>query len=79
VAVDEHIAHGEILRQTDQSVVNGSVAVRMIAAQHVADAGRRLFERLVARQAIFVHGVQDAAMDGFQAVAHVGQRAPDDD
>ena len=62
VAVDEHIAHGEVLRQTDQSVVNGSVAVRMIAAQHVADAGRRLFEGLVARQTVFIHGVQDAAV-----------------
>ena len=79
VAVDEHIAHGEVLRETHERVVHRRVAVRMIAAQHVADAGRRLFERLVARQAVFVHGVQDAAVDRLQAVAHIGQRAPDDD
>ena len=40
VAVDERIAHGEVLRQTHQRVVDRRVAVRMIPAQHVADAGR---------------------------------------
>ena len=30
-------------------------------------------------QAELVHHVQDAAVDRLQAVAHVGQRAPDDD
>ena len=30
-------------------------------------------------EAELVHRVQDAPVDGLQAVAHVGQRAPDDD
>lgn len=42
VAVDEHIAHGEVLRQTHERIIDRRVAVRMIAAQHVADAGRGL-------------------------------------
>ncbi len=79
VPVDEHIAHGEVLRKSYQSIINRHVAVRVISAQHVADTGRRLFERLVARQPVLVHGVQDTAVDGLQAVAHVGQCAPDDD
>ena len=44
------IAHGEVLRQTHERIIDRRVAVRMIAAQHVADAGRGLFERLVLRR-----------------------------
>ncbi len=46
MAVDEHIAHGEVLRQTHERIMNRRVAVRMIAAQHVADAGRGLLNGL---------------------------------
>ena len=74
VAVDQHVAHGEVLRQTHQRVVHRRVAVGMIPAQHVADAGGGLFERLVRGQAVLVHGVEDAAVDGLQAVAHIRQR-----
>ena len=79
VAVDEHIAHGEVLRQTHQRVVDRRVAVGMVAAQHVADAGGGFFEGLVVRQTVLIHGVEDAAVDGLEAVAHVGQSAADDD
>ena len=51
----------------------------MIAAEHVADAGGGLFERLIARQSVLIHRVEDPAVDGLQPVAHVGQRASDDD
>ena len=43
VAVHQRIAHGEVLRQAHQGVVNRSVAVRMVAAQHVAHAGGAIF------------------------------------
>ena len=79
VAVDEHIAHGEVLRQTHERIIDRRVAVRMIAAQHVADAGRGLFERLVSRQIILIHGIENAAVHGLEAVAHVRQRAADND
>ena len=79
VAVDEHIAHGEVLRQTHERVIDRRVAVRMVAAEHVAHAGGGLFERAVARQVVLIHRVENAAMDGLETVAHVGQRAPDDD
>ena len=47
VAVHQHVAHGEILGQADQGVVNRGVAVGMVPAQHVAHAGSRLLKRLV--------------------------------
>ena len=79
VPVDEHVAHGKVLRQTHHRVVDRCVTVRMVSAQHIADARRRFFERFVARQAVLVHGVEDAAVDGLQTVAHVRQRASHDD
>ena len=47
VAVDEHIAHGKILRQTHERVIDRGVAVRVIPTQHVADAGRGFLKWLV--------------------------------
>ena len=77
VPIHEHIAHGEILRQTDEGVINGRVAVRMVTTQDVADAGRGLLKRLVRGQIILIHCIQNAPVHGLQAVAHVGQGAPD--
>jgi len=57
VAVDERIAHGKILGQTNQRIVNGGVAVGMITAQHVADGRGALAVGLVAGQAVLVHSV----------------------
>jgi hypothetical protein len=53
--------------------------VRVELAHHVADDARRLRVRAVRLQAVLVHREQHAAVDGLQAVADVGQRAPDDD
>lgn len=79
VAVDKRIAHGEILRQTDHRVIDRRIAVRMIPAQHVADARCRLLERLVGGQTVLVHGVENAPVDGLQTVAYIGQRTADND
>ena len=79
MTVHQHIAHGEILGQTHQSIVYGSVTVRVIAAQHVTHAGGGLLERLVGCQVILVHGVEDAAMYGLKTVAHIGQSTSHDD
>ena len=74
VTVNQRIAHGEILRQTNERVVNRSVAVGMILTKHVTDTGRRLLERLVRGQTALMHRIQDAAVNRFQTVAHIGQR-----
>ena len=57
VAVDEPVAHGEILGQPDQGVIHGAVPVGVILAQHVAHAGGGFFEGLVGGQTAFIHGV----------------------
>ena len=51
----------------------------MVLTQNVTDAGGGLLEGLVRGQTAFVHGVQDAAVDGLQAVTDVGQRTAHDD
>lgn len=79
MAVDEHIAHGKVLRQTHHRVVHGRITVGMIPAEHVADAGSGFFERLIRGQIVLIHGVEDAAVHGLETVAHIRQRTPDDD
>ena len=51
----------------------------MVSAQHVADRRRAFAERLVVRQVILVHCIQNSAVHGLETVAHVGQRTADDD
>ena len=77
--IDEHVAHGEVLRKSHHRVIDRSVAVRMVAAEHVADAGRGLLERLIARQAVLVHCVEYAPVNGLETIAHIRQRSADND
>ena len=75
LTVDQGIAHGKILRHAGHGFVNRLVAVGVIFAQHFAnDAGRFLVSR-VGAQAHVVHGIEDAALDGFEAIASVRQSA----
>ncbi len=79
MAVHQGVAHGEILSQAHQGVVHRSVAMGVVAAQHVAHAGGRLLEGLVRGQVVLIHGVENAPVDRLQAVPHVGQRPAHDD
>ncbi len=80
LAVDERVAHREVLRHAHERVVDRRVAVRVVLAHHLADdAGALRVRRGSARGPALVHREQHAAVDGLQAVADVGQRAPDDD
>ncbi len=79
VPVDEHVAHGKVLRKAHHCVVDGGVTVRMVPAKDVTDAGCRFFKRLIRSQAVFIHCVQNAPVDGLQAVSHVRKGSSDDD
>ena len=79
VAVDERQAHGEGLGQAHERLVDGDVAVRVQAPHDVADDARGLHVGAVGAQPHAVHLEQDAALDGFEAVAGVGQRPGVDD
>ena len=77
VTVDQRIVQRERLRHTHHRVVNRCVAVRMIPAEHITDGRCRLAVGLVRGQTVLVHRVQDAAVYRLEAVAHIRQRAAD--
>ena len=79
LAVDQRIAHVEALRQADERVVDGRVAVRVEVAHHLADDLGALAVGPVRRQPHRAHAVDDAPVRRLQPVAHVGQGAADDD
>ena len=64
VAVDEHFAHGKALGQADHRVVNGGVAVGVVTAQHVADAGGGLLKGLVGGQTVLIERIENAPVHG---------------
>ncbi len=79
LAVDHGVAEGEGLREADHGVVDGGVAVGMVVAHDVADDLGGLGVLLVELEAHLLHAVEDAAVDGLEAVADVGQGSADDD
>ena len=76
---NRRIAHRPVLRETDKSVVHGEVAVGMVLAHHVSDDAGAFARRAIRIQPHLLHGVKDAAVDGLESVANIGQRAADDD
>ena len=78
LAVDQRVAHGEVLGEAHEGVVDGGVAVRVEVLHHLADDRGRLVVRPRGLEPGVVHRVQHAAVHRLEAVAHVGQRAPDD-
>ena len=78
LAVDQRIAHVEVLRQPYERVVDRGVAVGMEVAHHLADDLRALPVRAAGREPHRLHAVQHAAMRRLQPVARVGQRSSDD-
>ena len=79
VAVHHRAAHGEILSHAHHRVIHGGVAVRMVLTQAVAHDTGTLAVRLVRGGAQLHHGVEDAALNGFEAVLHAGEGALQDD
>ena len=77
--VDEHVAHGPGLRQAHQGAVDGRVAVRVVLTQHLAHHSGRFLIRFVRRVPQPHHAVEDAAVHGFETVAHIGKGTRDDD
>ncbi len=71
--VDQRIARGEILREAHQRVVDRLVAVRMERTHHVADDLGGLLERSAGVEAQQPHAVEDAAVNGLEAVAGIRQ------
>ena len=79
LAVNQRIPQAEILRQADHRVIHARVAVRVEGTQHRADGIGRFPVGVAGVVAADVHRIQDAPVHRLQAVAHIGQRAGDDD
>src|SRR5699024_701326 len=78
LAQDQRVAHRPGLHQAHHRVVDRGVAVGVVVAHHLADHLRALREGAVGAVAAVEHRVDDAAVDGLEAVAHVRQGAGDD-
>jgi hypothetical protein len=78
LAIHQEIAHREILRHAGHRLVDGSVAVGMIFSQHFADNARRFFVGRLMSQPHLVHGIENAPLNRFQAIARIRQSPSDD-
>ena len=79
LAQRQRVAHGPVLDQAHQGVVDRGVAVRVVLAHDLADHAGALVVGALRAVAAVVHRVDHAAVHGLQAVAHVRQRAAHDD
>ena len=73
MTVYQHITHGEILRHTHHSLINGGITVGVIFTHGIADDTCGFTIALVGVQIHFVHGIQDTTLNGLQTVAGIGQ------
>ena len=78
VTVNQGVAKGERLGQTDQRQIQRGVAVRVIFTHDVADDTSGFLIRFVRLHARFVHAEDDAALNRFQTVADIRNRTRDD-
>ncbi len=79
VRVDERMPEREVLPHPNQRVVDGFQAVGVVLLHDLTDRPRRLAVRAIRPQPALEHRPEDPAVDGLQAVPHLGQRAPHDD
>jgi len=76
--VHQRIAHGEILRETHQRVIDRLVAMRVVPADYVADHAGAFLEAGAGIELELPHRIEHAAMHRLQPVAHIRQRAVHD-
>jgi hypothetical protein len=72
LTVDQHVAHGKVLRHANDGVIDRLVAVGVVLTNHVTHNTRRLFVGAVPVVVELVHGEQDAAVHRLQAVSGIG-------
>jgi len=79
LAVYKWVAERKGLREADHGVVDRGVTVGVEVAHDVSDDLGGLGELLVELEPHLLHAIEDATVDGLEAVADVGQGASDDD
>ena len=75
VALDQRVADGEFLREAHHRVVDRGVAMGVVFAHDVADDARAFLEAGGGVEPQLAHGVDEAAVDRLQPVAHIRERA----
>ena len=78
LAVHQQVTERPVLGHARHGLVDGRVAVRVVVLDHLADDAGALHVGAVREQPLVVHRVEDAAMNGLETVAHVGERAAHD-
>jgi len=76
--VQQHDGHREILRHPHQRVIDRRLAMRMVFTDHIPDDAGGFAVGLVPLVTRLIHRVENAAVDGLQAIAQIGNRAADD-
>jgi hypothetical protein len=64
LTINQHVTQGEILRHTNDGVVNGGVTVRMVLTDHVTDDTGRLLVRPVPVVIELMHREQNTTVNG---------------
>ena len=72
--VDQRIAHGKILCETHQRVIDGLVAMRVVAADDIAHDAGGFLEALARLEPELPHRIHDTPVHGLEAIAHIRQR-----
>ncbi len=79
LTVFQRVAHIEILRHTHKGVVHGTVPVRVIFTDDVADDTRAFLMGVAVSVVQNGLGEEDTPVHGFQAVTRIGNGASHDD
>ena len=78
LTVHQWQAHGEILRQANQGVIDRLIAMRVVAPDHVTDNPGRFPIGAVPEVPAFQHRVEDSPVRGLEPVAQIGYRTTHD-
>ena len=71
LTINEWMAHGEVLRQSDECVIKCAVAVWVVLTHDFTDDRGALAIRGASGEAHFAHGVENAAVNRLEAVTHI--------
>ena len=78
LAINQHVAHGEVLRHAHQRLVSRRVAVRVVLTQHLTHHPRALHIGAVPDVVGLMHGKQHPAVHRLESVTHIRQCPADD-
>ncbi len=78
LAVDQGVAHGEVLGHADGGVVDRLVPMRVVLTHDITDDPRRFFVGSRGGAATLPHAIKNPPVHRFQSVSHIWQRATDD-